>query len=316
MRQSLSEHMVQAQGLIKTFGAVRALDGLRLHVAAGEVHGFLGPNGAGKSTTIRALLGQVRLDAGEATVFGLHPWRDSVAIHGRLAYVPGDTSLWPGLTGGECIDLLGKFQGSMDPKRRDELMERFELDPTRRARTYSKGNRQKVALVAALSCEAELFILDEPTAGLDPLMEAVFQQVIAELNREGRTVLLSSHILAEVETLCDRVTIIRSGKTVSTGTLEQLRTGTLTTVEATTGQRPMGLEQVDGVADLQFEAHPHGVRTRLVATHAAMSQAVAAVTAAEPTDLVVRPPSLEQLFLEHYQESGQPLGTTGSVGES
>lgn len=314
MRKSLSENLVQAQGLVKTFGAFRALDGLDLHVAEGEVHGFLGPNGSGKSTTIRALLGQLRLNEGQADVFGLHPWRDSVEIHGRLAYVPGDTSLWPGLTGGECIDLLGGFQGSMDSQRRDELVERFELDPTKRARAYSKGNRQKVALVAALSCDVELFILDEPTSGLDPLMESVFQKVIAELNREGRTVLLSSHILAEVEALCDRVTIIRSGKTVSTGTLEELRSGTLTTVEATTGHRPAGLEGIDGVTELQYEDHPHGVRIRLVATHAAMPQAVAAVTAAEPTDLVVRPPSLEQLFLEHYQESGPGVGAAESAG--
>lgn len=317
MRESLSENLVQAQGLVKAFGAFRALDGLDLSVAEGEVHGFLGPNGAGKSTTIRALLGQLRLNAGKAEVFGMHPWKDSVQIHGRLAYVPGDTSLWPGLSGGECIDVLGGFQGSMDSRRRDELVERFELDPTKRARTYSKGNRQKVALVAALSCDAELFILDEPTSGLDPLMEAVFQKVITELNREGRTVLLSSHILAEVEALCDRVTIIRSGKTVSTGTLEQLRSGTLTTVEATTGRRPPGLENIDGVTDLRFEDHPHGVRLRLVATHAAMPEAVAAVTAAAPTDLVVRPPSLEQLFLEHYQESGHSRGGADSaVGES
>jgi ABC-2 type transport system ATP-binding protein len=294
--------VVRAEGLLKSFGATRALDRLDLTVAPGEVHGFLGPNGAGKSTTIRALLGQLRLDGGSAEVFGLHPWRDAVDIHSRLAYVPGDTSLWPGLSGGECIDLLGGFQGRMDRRRRDELVGRFELDPTKKARTYSKGNRQKVALVAALSCDADLFVLDEPTSGLDPLMEAVFQRVVGELHEEGRTVLLSSHILAEVEALCDRLTIIRGGRTVSTGTLEELRTGTLTTIEATTPDRPAGLETIDGVTDVSHEPRPHGVRTTLLVTHAALPAAVAAVSAAGPTDLAVRPPSLEQLFLEHYQE--------------
>ncbi|MFD1719702.1 ABC transporter ATP-binding protein [Georgenia deserti] len=314
MRKSLSEEVIAGRGLVKHFGATRALDGLDLSVRGGEVHGFLGPNGAGKSTTIRALLGQLRLDGGHAEVFGADPWRDAVAIHERLAYVPGDTALWPGLSGGECVDLIGGFHGQVNRRRRDELVERFELDPTKKARTYSKGNRQKVALVAALSCEAELFVLDEPTSGLDPLMEAVFQQVVAELNGEGRTVLLSSHILAEVEALCDRVTIIRGGHTVSTGTLEELRAGTLTTVEATTPDRPRGLKDIDGVTDLDHESRPHGVRTTLLATHAALPEAVAAVSAARPTDLAVRPPSLEQLFLEHYQESPLPGGVPAATG--
>ncbi|GEB24967.1 tetronasin ABC transporter ATP-binding protein [Brevibacterium aurantiacum] len=293
---------MRAEGLVKSFGSTRALDGLELSVGAGEVHGFLGPNGAGKSTTIRALLGQLRPDAGRAEVFGMPSWDRAVDIHAGLAYVPGDTSLWPGLSGGECIDLLGGFQGRMDLRRRDELVERFELDPTKRARTYSKGNRQKVALVAALSADADLFILDEPTSGLDPLMEMVFQQVVTELNREGRTVLLSSHILAEVEALCDRLTIIRGGRTVSTGTLEELRAGTLTTIEATTRGRPERLAEIEGVGDLTSEAHPLGVRTTLSVTRAGLPAAVAAVSAALPSDLAVHPPSLEQLFLEHYQD--------------
>ncbi|HLS75094.1 MAG TPA: ABC transporter ATP-binding protein [Actinomycetaceae bacterium] len=302
MSESLSDLVIRGDALHKRFGSTRALDGLDLHVAAGEVHGFLGPNGAGKSTTIRALLGQLRLGAGTAEVFGRSPWHDAVAVHRRLAYVPGDTSLWPGLSGGECIDLLGGFQGAMNPRRRDELVKRFELDPTKKARTYSKGNRQKVALIAALSCEAELFVLDEPTSGLDPLMEAIFQQVVTELNEEGRTVLLSSHILAEVEALCDRLTIIRGGRTVSTGTLAELRAGTRTSIELTSAQAPLGLAQIDGVTELTHEEHARGTRTTLFATHAALPAAIAAISAAEPSDLAVHPPSLEQLFLEHYQE--------------
>lgn len=307
MSKSLSE-VVRVESLEKSFGATRALDGLSLAVAPGEVHGFLGPNGAGKSTTIRALLGQLRVDAGRVEVLGMEAWSRAVDIHAHVAYVPGDTSLWPGLSGGECIDLLGGFQGSMDRGRRDELVDRFELDPTKRARTYSKGNRQKVALVAALSCDADLFVLDEPTSGLDPLMEAVFQQVVAELNREGRTVLLSSHILAEVEALCDRLTIIRAGRTVSTGTLEVLRAGTLTTIEATTPLRPGRLASIEGVSGLVHEPHPHGVRTGLLVTHAGLPEAIAAISDANPRDLTVRPPSLEQLFLDHYRDDGQEAG--------
>src|SRR5438270_13692525 len=202
--------VVHVHGLRKSFGRTRALDGLDLSVRRGEVHGFLGPNGAGKTTTIRVLLGMLRADAGDVRLLGGDPWRDGVALHRRLAYVPGDVTLWPNLTGGEAIDLLGRLRGSTDPRRRAELLERFELDPTKKARTYSKGNRQKVALVAALAADVELLVLDEPTSGLDPLMEAVFTQCVGELRAAGRSVLLSSHILAEVEKLCDRVTIIRN----------------------------------------------------------------------------------------------------------
>src|SRR5215218_5460769 len=223
---------ISVAGLVKRFGATTALDGLDLSVASGTVHGFLGPNGAGKSTTIRVLLGLLRADAGSVTLLGGDPWHDAVELHRRLAYVPGDVSLWLKLTGGETIDLLGRLRGDADPKRRDELIERFELDPTKRARTYSKGNRQKVALVAALSSSAELLVLDEPTSGLDPLMEAEFQRCIREVRDEGRTVLLSSHILAEVEALCDVVSIIRVGRTVQSGTLVELRRLTRTSVTA------------------------------------------------------------------------------------
>jgi ABC-2 type transport system ATP-binding protein len=214
---------ISVSGLVKTFGRTRALDGLDLTVATGEVHGFLGPNGAGKSTTIRILLGLLRASGGTARLLDGDPWRDVTTLHRRLAYVPGDVVLWPNLTGGEVIDLLGRLRGGLDAKRRADLLDRFELDPTKKGRAYSKGNRQKVALVAALASDVELLILDEPTSGLDPLMEAVFRTCILEERQSGRTVLLSSHILSEVEALCDRVTIIRSGRTVESGDLETLR---------------------------------------------------------------------------------------------
>ena len=231
---------IATAGLVKTFGATRALDGLDLTVATGEVHGFLGPNGSGKTTTIRVLLGLLRADRGRVELLGGDPWRDAVALHRRLAYVPGDVTLWPKLSGGEVIDLLGRLRGDLDPRRRDELLERFELDPTKKARTYSKGNRQKVGLVAALASNAELLLLDEPTSGLDPLMEAVFQDCIREVKAEGRTVLLSSHILAEVEALSDRVSIIRAGRTEQSGTLQELRGITRTMIVAELAVRPTG----------------------------------------------------------------------------
>ena len=300
MRKSLSDLIIKAERLTKSFGRTRALDGFDLSVLRGEVHGFLGPNGAGKTTTIRSLLGQLRLDAGRAAVFGLDPRRSAVDIHARLSYVPGDTQLWPGLSGGECIDLLTGLHGGVVRSRRDELIERFELDPTRRMRTYSKGNRQKVALVAALATDAELLILDEPTSGLDPLMEEVFQQVIAERSAEGATVLLSSHILSEVETLCDRVTVIRSGRAVFSGGLDELRAGAPTAVEAVTARPPAGLEGIDGVSHLHRGDEPRGARTTLLVTAGALSPVVAAVSAADPKALTVRPPSLEEIFLDHY----------------
>src|SRR3954454_9134878 len=239
----MSKPAIEISGLVKAFGDFRALDGLDLEVATGEVDGFLGPNGSGKSTTIRVLLGLLRKSGGKAMLLGGDPWRDAVALHRRLAYVPGDVNLWPALTGGEAIDLLGRLRGGLDPQRRTELLERFELDPTKKGRAYSKGNRQKVALVAALASGAELLVLDEPTSGLDPLKEAVFQACIEETREAGRTVLLSSHILAEVEKLCDHVTITRAGRTVETGTLSELRHLTRTSIAVETARDPDGLDR-------------------------------------------------------------------------
>src|SRR5262249_2349022 len=241
---------IVVSGLVKTFGHTRALDGVDLTVRTGEVHGFLGPNGAGKSTTIRILLGLLRADAGTASLLGGDPWRDTATLHSRLAYVPGDVTLWPNLSGGEVIDLLGRLRGGLDEKRRDSLLERFDLDPRKKARTYSKGNRQKVALVAGLASDAELLILDEPTSGLDPLMEAVFQEVVRERKAEGRTVLLSSHILAEVEALCDRASITRLGRTVESGSLADLRHLTRTAISAEISAPATGLAEQPGVHDL------------------------------------------------------------------
>ena len=287
---------ISISGLVKTFGQTRALDGLDLTVATGEVHGFLGPNGSGKTTTIRVLLGLLRADAGEVRLLGGDPWRDAVALHRRLAYVPGDVSLWPGLSGGEIIDVFGRLRGDLDPARRDELLERFELDPTKKARTYSKGNRQKVGLVAALSSDAELLILDEPTSGLDPLMETVFQDCIREAKEEGRTVLLSSHILAEVEALCDRVNIIRDGRTVESGTLDELRHLTRTSIDVHTGRPPTGLEELPGVHDVRVD----GDRARFDVDTDRLDGAVRHLSDFGIRTLSSRPPTLEELFLRHY----------------
>ena len=295
--------VVEAQGLVKRFGQVHALDGLDLTVRQGEVLGFLGPNGAGKTTTIRALLGQMRLDGGSARIYGLDVWDAAIEIHERIAYVPGDVNLWGNLSGGQCIDALLAFHGSHDRALREELVERFELDPTKRARTYSKGNRQKVALVAALAADADLLILDEPTSGLDPLMEAQFQAVVRQATDRGRTVLLSSHILGEVEALCDRVTIIRRGKDVTTGTLEELRRHTATTVQATT-QRPVtGVDAMAGVSSVSLHELPGGgVRITARATADALPGLVRTLLDAGGTSLHVEPPSLDELFLEHYRD--------------
>lgn len=283
-------------GLVKTFGPTRALDGLDLTVETGEVHGFLGPNGAGKTTTIRVLLGLIRADAGEVALLGGDPWRDAVELHRRLAYVPGDVSLWPKLSGGEVIDLFARLRGDLDERRRDELIERFELDPTKRARTYSKGNRQKVGLVAALASTAELLILDEPTSGLDPLMESVFQDCINEIKAQGRTVLLSSHILAEVEALCDRVTIIRAGRTQQTGTLSELRHLTRTAITAETTHAAQGLVDLAGVHGLEI----NGNHVRFDVDNDHLDTAVRRLGELGIRSLVSHPPTLEELFLRHY----------------
>jgi len=290
--------VIEVTGLIKNFGRTRALDCLDLAVRAGEVHGFLGPNGSGKSTTIRALLGLLRVDGGTARLLGGDPWRDSTALHRRLAYVPGDVTLWPNLSGGEVIDLLGRLRGGLDAKRRADLLERFELDPRKKGRAYSKGNRQKVALIAALASDAELLIFDEPTSGLDPLMEEVFQTCVEEERHRGRTVLLSSHILSEVEALCDRVTIIRKGRTVETGTLADLRHLTRTSITAELATPPNGLAELAGVQALDVE----GTRVRCEVDTDKLDGLLAALVKAGVRSLTSQPPTLEELFLRHYEE--------------
>jgi len=292
----MSDLAIEVDGLSKRFGATLALDGLDLEVRPGEVHGFLGPNGAGKSTTIRVLLGLLRSDGGTVRLLDGDPWRDAVALHRRLAYVPGDVDLWPNLTGGEAIDVISRLRGGLDRARRDAMVERFGLDPTKRGRTYSKGNRQKVALVAALAADVELLVLDEPTSGLDPLMEAAFQDCIREARAEGRTVLLSSHILAEVEALCDRVSIIRQGRTVETGTLDELRHLTRTSIDAEVEQEPTGLDQLAGVHGLRIDED----RVRFdVDTHE-LGAAIARLSSLGVRSLASHPPTLEELFLRHY----------------
>ncbi|MEE6261876.1 ABC transporter ATP-binding protein [Plantactinospora sonchi] len=287
---------ISVSGLVKAFGRSRALDGLDLAVDVGEVHGFLGPNGAGKSTTIRVLLGLLRADAGQLNLLGGNPWRDAVALHRRLAYVPGDVNLWPNLTGGEAIDLFGALRGGLDRRRRDELLERFELDPTKKARTYSKGNRQKVAIVAAFASDVELYILDEPTSGLDPLMEAVFQEYVRELKGQGRTVLLSSHIFSEVEALCDRVSIIRQGRTVESGTLAQLRHLTRTSMTVETARPITGLAELAGVHDARVD----GSRATFDVDTGGLDPVLRHLHQFEVRTLTSSPPSLEELFLRHY----------------
>ncbi|MFZ2174406.1 MAG: ABC transporter ATP-binding protein [Rhodococcus sp. (in: high G+C Gram-positive bacteria)] len=287
---------ITVKNLVKTFGPTRALDGLDLEVGAGTVHGFLGPNGSGKSTTIRVLLGLLRADSGTTRLLGGDPWRESVSLHRRLAYVPGEVNLWPNLTGGEAIDLLAGLRGGLDESRRSMLLERFELDPTKKARTYSKGNRQKVALVAAFASDVELYILDEPTSGLDPLMESVFQDCIREVSDAGRTVLLSSHILAEVEALCDRVSIIREGRTVESGSLAELRHLTRTSVTAETAKPVTGLEALGGIHDVRVD----GLHTRCEVDTGELDGVLRHLLEFGLTSLTSTPPTLEELFLRHY----------------
>jgi len=290
------ENAISISGLHKSFGRTQALDGLDLQVPVGEVHGFLGPNGAGKSTTVRVLLGLLHADSGDVRLLGGDPWKDAASLHRRLAYVPGDVNLWPNLSGGEVIDLLGRLRGGLDQKRRTDLIERFDLDPKKKGRTYSKGNRQKVAIVAALASRVDLLILDEPTSGLDPLMEATFQYAIQEEREQGRTVLLSSHILAEVEALCDKVSIIRNGRTVESGTLADLRHLTRTSITAELAGPPNGLANLANIHDLKVE----GNRVRFDVETRSLDDALRRLTQVGVRSLVSQPPTLEELFLRHY----------------
>ena len=295
---------IRIEQLVKTFGSTRALDGLDLEVRSGEVHGFLGPNGAGKTVTIRILLGLLRADSGTVKLLDGDPWRDAVELHRHIAYVPGDVNLWPNLSGGETIDLLARLREgggatgrqAVDLAKRDELIERLALDPTKKSRTYSKGNRQKVALIAGLSSGAELLLLDEPTSGLDPLMESVFQECVLEATGEGRTVLLSSHILAEVEKLCDRVTIIREGRAVQTGTLDDMRHLTRTSINVSTDRPITGLDAIDGVHDVAFDDG----HVRFDVDAGALDGAIRHLSDFGIRSLVSQPPTLEELFLRHY----------------
>jgi ABC-2 type transport system ATP-binding protein len=315
---------ITISGLVKTFGRTRALDGLDLSVTTGEVHGFLGPNGAGKSTTLRILLGLLRSDSGTVRLLGGDPRRDATELHRRLAYVPGDVTLWPTLSGGEVIDLLGRLRGGLDERRRADLVERFELDPTKKGRAYSKGNRQKVALIAALASDVELLLLDEPTSGLDPLMESVFRDCIQAERGRGRTVLLSSHILNEVEQLCDRVSIVRAGRTVDSGTLTELRHLTLTTIDAELAGFPEGLDGLAGVHGLRVDGlrvdgAAQGTAAGPVRVHceldpAALDEVLRRLVNAGVRSLTSRPPTLEELFLRHYQT--EPAQQTQPISAS
>jgi len=305
--------VIEIQGLVKKFGSFRALDGLDLQVARGEVHGFLGPNGAGKSTTIRVLLGLLRANGGTVELLGGDPWRDVVELHERLAYVPGDVVLWPALSGGEAIDLLGNLRGGLDKTRRDELIERFELDPSKRGRQYSKGNRQKVAIVAALAADVELLILDEPTSGLDPLMEAIFQDEVAKEKAAGKTILLSSHIMSEVEALADRVSIIRQGRIVQTGTLEDLRGQSRVTITATLAAPPADASALRVLHDAVLDEHH-----RLTGTVEPdqVNAAMAELVPHQMSHLTVSPASLEDLFLRHYGDALDEAHTPSSEHEA
>jgi len=294
-----SGYAIFTEGLVKRFGKTTALNGLDLKVRTGHIHGFLGPNGAGKSTTIRVLLGLLRKDSGTVRLLGGDPWNDPVSLHGRLAYIPGEVNLWPNLSGGEAIDLIMKLRGSPNKQRRDELIRRFELDPTKRFRTYSKGNRQKVAIIAALASDVELYLLDEPTSGLDPLMETVFQDCVKELRGAGKTILLSSHILSEVEALCDHVSIIREGRIVESGTLDQMRHLTRTTVIAKTRQPAGDLAQLAGVHSLKHD----GKRVEFEVEPEALDKALQLLTKHGVAALTSHPPTLEEIFMRHYGDA-------------
>lgn len=308
MDAAQNEYVINISKLVKKFGNFKALDGLDLAVRKGEVHGFLGPNGSGKSTTIRVLLGLLRKTGGSVTLLGADPWAQAVELHRKLAYVPGDVNLWPNLSGGECIDLFGALRGGLDKKRRAELLERFELDPTKKSRTYSKGNRQKVALVAALASNVDMYILDEPTSGLDPLMEAQFQEYIHDMRKQGKTILLSSHILAEVEALCDRITIIREGKTVESGTLDELRHLTRTAVKVVSHKPVTDLGKLNGIHGLEIQ----GNRAQFEVDTSQLDAALKHLVKFGVHDLESAPPSLEVLFMRHYNGTERPAASAST----
>lgn len=289
-------NIIETKGLTKSFGKNQALRGVDLSVSKGEIFGFIGPNGAGKSTTIRILLGLLRKDSGDVNLLGGDPWDDAVRLHRSLAYIPGDVTLWPNLTGGEVIDLMGRLHGGSDPKKKKELLERFQLDPRKKCRTYSKGNRQKVALVSAFAADVELLILDEPTSGLDPLMELVFQELIFEAKKAGKTVFLSSHILAEVEAVCDRVGIIRKGEIVESGSLSDLRHLTRTTVTAEFSKQPIDLHKLPGIHDISQE----GGKWRFSVDASAMEDVMRMIAPLGLKSLIAEPATLEELFMRHY----------------
>lgn len=302
-------NVIETRKLMKSFGKQQALRGVDITVKEGEVVGFLGPNGAGKSTTIRILLGLIRKNGGEVRILGGDPWNDAADIHRRIAYVPGDVTLWPNLTGGEVIDLLGKMRGGFDVEKRNQLLKRFELDARKKCRTYSKGNRQKVALVSAFSSNADLFIFDEPTSGLDPLMASIFQQCVAEVKRNGKTVLLSSHILAEVEAVCDKVSIIRSGEIIESGTLSELRHLTQTSLSVETMRPITDLGEMVGVHNLSIE----GNHAKFQVDAGEMNRVMQHVTSFGIRSLTSTPPTLEELFMSHYSndlayQEGKKIG--------
>ncbi len=302
--------VIRTEKLVKRFGHVTALDELDLNVAEGQTHGFLGPNGAGKSTTIRVLLGMLRADGGTARLFGADPWNDAAELHRRLAYVPGDVALWPGLTGGETIDVLGRLRGGIDRRKRDELLERFDLDPRKKGRSYSKGNRQKVALVAAFAADVDLLLLDEPTSGLDPLMAAVFNECVREAAARGTTVLLSSHVMSEVEQLCERVSIIRKGAIVESGTLAEMRHFTRSQVHAVLKKPARGLDDHEGVHDYAAE----GLEVRFQVDGTALDDVLAQLAVAGIASLTCEPPSLEQMFLRYYGDELAAKGVDNGDG--
>lgn len=286
--------------LSKRFGKFQALKDVSFSIEKGEIFGFIGPNGAGKSTTIRTLLGILKPSSGSASIFGMDVWKESVAIHERIAYVPGDANLWPNLTGGEVIDLFLKLRGSHKPEKKQELIERFQLDPSKKCRTYSKGNRQKVALVAAFASDAELFILDEPTSGLDPLMERVFQECVLEAKSQGKSVLLSSHILSEVERLCDRVAIIRQGEIIESGSLEEMRHLTRTNLVIETKEPLNGISSMTGVHTVKETEKG----TALQVDAEALDEVIKKVSTLGIIRLESTPPTLEDLFMRHYEGTG------------